>query len=95
MRPNPQQIADLVTFIEEILNGKLYFLCSEISDALPQIHAITVCDNITCKFNVEKIHVFKKGCNDLSTFTLIKMLGSHITMNEDCPKGKVIFHYYV
>ena len=28
---NPQEIADLVTFTEEILNGKLYFLCNESS----------------------------------------------------------------
>ena len=26
--PNPQETADLVTFIEEILNGKLNFLCN-------------------------------------------------------------------
>ena len=29
MRPNPQKIADLVTFTEEILNGKRNFLCSD------------------------------------------------------------------
>ena len=29
MWPNPQEAADLVTFTEEILNGKLHFLCSE------------------------------------------------------------------
>ena len=28
MRPNPQEIADLVIFTEEILNGKLHFLWS-------------------------------------------------------------------
>ena len=28
MRPNPQFPVDLVTFTEEILNGKLHFLCS-------------------------------------------------------------------
>ena len=28
MSPNPQKAADLVTFIEEILNGKFHFLCS-------------------------------------------------------------------
>ena len=28
MSPNPQETADLVTFTEEILNGKLHFLCS-------------------------------------------------------------------
>ena len=31
MCPNPQETADLVTFTEEILNGKLYFLCSVVS----------------------------------------------------------------
>ena len=29
MWPNPQLPADLVTFTEEILNGKLNFMCSE------------------------------------------------------------------
>ena len=29
MWPNPHDTADLVTFTEEILNGKLYFLRSE------------------------------------------------------------------
>ena len=29
MWPNPQETADLVTFTEEILNGKLYFLGSD------------------------------------------------------------------
>ena len=28
MWPNPEETADLVTFTEEILNGKLHFLCS-------------------------------------------------------------------
>ena len=29
MWPNPQETSDLVTFTEEILNGKLHFLCSD------------------------------------------------------------------
>ena len=29
MWPNTQETADLVTFTEEILNGKLQFLCSK------------------------------------------------------------------
>ena len=29
-----QEIADLVTFTEEILNGKLHFLCSEALEQL-------------------------------------------------------------
>ena len=28
MWPNPQETTDLVTFTEEILNGKLYFVCA-------------------------------------------------------------------
>ena len=28
MWPNPQETVDLVTFAEEILNGKLHFFCS-------------------------------------------------------------------
>ena len=28
MWPNPQEVADLVTFTKEILNGKHHFLCS-------------------------------------------------------------------
>ena len=34
MWPNPQFIADLVTFTQEILNGKLHFLCSESQSAI-------------------------------------------------------------
>ena len=29
MWPNPQETEDMVTFTEEILNGKFHFLCSE------------------------------------------------------------------
>ena len=29
MWPNPQETSDLITFTEEIPNGKLNFLCSE------------------------------------------------------------------
>ena len=35
MWPNPQETADLVTFTEEILTGKLHFLCSDYFHYLP------------------------------------------------------------
>ena len=35
MWPNPQETVDLVTFTEEILNGKLHFLCSANLKSLP------------------------------------------------------------
>ena len=34
MRPNPQFTTDLVTFAEEIRNGKLHFLCSDTHNSL-------------------------------------------------------------
>ena len=33
MRPNPLLPADLVTFTEEILDGKLHFLCTKSPEA--------------------------------------------------------------
>ena len=39
MWPNPQFPADLLTFTEEILNGKLHFLCSVRSAADESIPA--------------------------------------------------------
>ena len=34
MWPNPQFPADLITFAEEILSGKLHFLCSESTNSI-------------------------------------------------------------
>ena len=31
MWPNPQETVDLVTFTEEILNGQVHFLCSNLA----------------------------------------------------------------
>ena len=44
MWPNPQFPADLVTFNEEILNGKLHFLCNERENRLTGIHMIATPD---------------------------------------------------
>ena len=38
MWPNPQVTADLVTFTEEILNGKLHFLCSVSINDVTELH---------------------------------------------------------
>ena len=40
MWPNPQFPVDLVTFTEEILNGKLHFLCSVFSSKRQIIEAM-------------------------------------------------------
>ena len=42
MWPNPQESADLVTFSEEVLNGKLHFLCNaSISFGKTKVSGIT------------------------------------------------------
>ena len=50
MWPNPQETADLVTFTEEILNGKLHFLCS--------VHTETLCFSISTSREGKKNSVF-------------------------------------
>ena len=39
MWPNPQETADILTFTEEILNGKLQFLRSDGSEEMKKISA--------------------------------------------------------
>ena len=53
MRANPQESADLVTFTEEIRNGKLHFLCSDISKKLPLNIIIQVQVQVINKENPE------------------------------------------
>ena len=44
MRPTPQETADLVTFTEHILNGKLHLLCSEsfVNPIMPSVNKFVV-----------------------------------------------------
>ena len=44
MRPNPQETADLVTFTEDIVNGKLHFLCSVKKNVLDEALTEMGCD---------------------------------------------------
>ena len=68
MWPNPQFSADLVTFTEEILNGKLHFLCSGPRDdwstgsCCPsrKIHTMIECHPGSCHFKSENCLNFSK-----------------------------------
>ena len=44
MWPNPQETTDLVTFTEEILSGKLHFLCSVRRSYKVQEDNVTILD---------------------------------------------------
>ena len=60
MWPNSQETADLVTFTEEILNGKLHFLCSAMNEKVDWICA-----------EIEKIKQFQTAVE--SKFTKLKL----------------------
>ena len=47
MLPNPQETEDLVTFTEEIFNGKIHFLCS-VSIHVPLLHLLKVQEVFFC-----------------------------------------------
>ena len=47
MLPNSQETVDLVTFTEEIFNGKLHFLCS-----VWAIICFIICVNATNEHNI-------------------------------------------
>ena len=46
MWTKPQQTADLVTFTEEILNGKLNFLCSVYGYAVKEVQVNSLITNV-------------------------------------------------
>ena len=57
-----KETADLVTFIEEILNGKLHFLCSA---------GITVDNKLNFNLNIDKICL--KNENQLNALVRLKL----------------------
>ena len=61
MWPNPQETAYLVTFAEEILNGKLHFLCSEYSISVPPENVGKPKGSLTFSEDVEIEHGAKLG----------------------------------
>ena len=60
MWPNPQKTVDLVTFTEEILNGRLHFLCKRwLSE--PQKHLFTsLTSRNHCQLLESSIYVFNR-----------------------------------
>ena len=46
MWPNPQETADILTFTEEILDGKLQFLCSDGSEEIKKVNAWAIKKNL-------------------------------------------------
>ena len=63
MRPNSEFPADLVTFIEEILNRKLHFLCSVYFNALMRAHM--ECTNAYLQYLlilISSIELFRRRC---------------------------------
>ena len=69
-------------------------LGNEISNFAPEVHAITICDTTSYKFNPERVHFFKKVYKNPSSLTLIKMLGLNINLTENLSKKQKICSNY-
>ena len=82
MWPNPQFPADFVTFTEEILNGKLHFLCS----AGAKIKQLSYHAAPSLVDETPKIILFYGGCNDVSikTSTLENIAKNLLEMAKTC-----------
>ena len=65
MWPNPQEVADLVIFTEEILNGKLHFLCSATVKVI-----YWVCMNVLLTFNLGRVFTVKPYFEFCQTFKM-------------------------
>ena len=57
MWPNPQETVVLVTFPEEILNGKLHFLCSDFG-ALQSFSADLIRPQVKCNLISSKAFLY-------------------------------------
>ena len=77
MWPNPEETADLVTFTEEIPNGKLHFLCSALSRKksfilLEQPLAGVVRSTFSKNFKKfwEKLHILQRLTEPIQTYKM-------------------------
>ena len=69
MWPNPQEVADLVKFTEEILNGKFHFLCIQ-NPILIQTKTINKALNVKQTVLYFFHYIFSRWPNYLENFTI-------------------------
>ena len=60
---------------------------SKMSDAFPQLNAITTCEIMSYKINVKKVHIFKKACKDPLSILLMKILGRILLWLKKFPRS--------
>ena len=65
MWPNPQETVDLVTFTEEILNGKLYFLGSDNKPNLAQCSTRIPPEHVRKVYNLG-VYIWKIGLKQIN-----------------------------
>ena len=88
MWPNPQETANLVRFTEEILNGKLHFLYSEICSSSTFQHT----DYIE---KVSSANLFKSFSFTLSMIKSQRALFKVITTNSFKFSGLFLVYFYI
>lgn len=69
-------------FSQNMLSGIDWVSIGEMFDIVPELYAIPVYNSKSCKFYVEKVHIFKIFSKDPSSLTLIKILGLNIPLTE-------------
>ena len=73
MRPNPQEIADLVTFTEEIVNGKIDLLCSVLRKYLHDPLVRAALPNASAHFDTPTVVCTFKNPTVSRIFTFLKL----------------------
>ena len=77
MLPNPLETEDLVTFTEEILNGKLHFLCSVIAK-----HEAYGFDSLTLEFIKKYLTNRKQRCKAGNCFSICRKIASGVPQDS-------------
>ena len=86
MWPNPQFPADLVTFREEISNGKLHFLCSDVWDWFVD-NKLSVyfgedkakCIHFSRDKNLPELNIYNN--NRIKQYRMVEYLGCYLDAN--------------
>ena len=66
-----------------MLSGIDWVSIGEMFDIVPELYAIPVYNSKSCKFYVEKVHIFKIFSKDPSSLNLLKKLGLNIPLTEE------------
>ena len=94
MWPNPQETAELITFTEEIFNGKLHFLCS-----IKEIVLFPCVENLLRKFknhHIKKTSLIVEGISCFEKWLFVRNVKLNLesllwTLRKKCPYSELFW----